>query len=106
GFTMLCGGEALPRDLAEQLLATGGQLWNMYGPTETTIWSAAREVTTGDGPVPISGPIASTQLYLLDAQLQPVPIGVPGELYIGGAGLARGYLNRPDLTAEKFIPNP
>jgi acyl carrier protein len=103
---ILCGGEALPQELAEQLLDRGSALWNLYGPTETTIWSAALRVESGDGPVPIGRPIDNTQLYLLDAHLRPVPIGVPGELCIGGVGLARGYLNRPELTAERFMPHP
>jgi acyl carrier protein len=104
---ILCGGDALTWELAGQLRARGASLWNLYGPTESTIWSAAAEVVPSeDGAVPIGLPIANTQLYLLDAHLQPVPIGVPGELYIGGVGLARGYLNRPELTAERFVPNP
>jgi amino acid adenylation domain-containing protein len=103
---MLCGGEAMTRSLAERLLQKGSSLWNMYGPTETTIWSAARKVEPGTDSVAIGCPIANTQIYLLDPHLQPVPIGVPGELYIGGAGVARGYFNRPDLTAQRFIPNP
>jgi len=103
---ILCGGEALPRELADQLLDRVASVWNMYGPTETTIWSAAYPVEPEDDFVPIAGPIANTQLYLLDPHLQLVPVGVPAELVIGGAGLARGYLNRPDLTAEKFIPDP
>jgi amino acid adenylation domain-containing protein len=103
---ILCGGEPMTRDLANQLQARTASLWNMYGPTETTIWSTVYEVESGKGAVPIGRPIANTQIYLLDQHLQPVPIGVPGELYIGGDGLARGYLNRPDLTREKFIPNP
>jgi amino acid adenylation domain-containing protein len=107
----LCGGEALPRDLAEKLLDRAAELWNVYGPTETTIWSSATRVvhqtaTHGTGPLRIGPPIANTQFYVLDARLQPTPIGVPGELHIGGAGLARGYWNRPELTAEKFLPNP
>jgi amino acid adenylation domain-containing protein len=106
GLKVLCGGEALPRDLANALTERCGELWNMYGPTETTIWSATGCLERADGPVPIGGPIANTQLYLLDAHLNPVPIGVPGELYIGGDGLARGYFGRPDLTAERFVPNP
>jgi amino acid adenylation domain-containing protein len=103
---MLCGGEGLPRDLANQLLAKGGELWNMYGPTETTIWSAIAKVEPDPAPITIGQPIANTQLHILDARLQPVPPGVPGELHIGGLGLARGYRFRPELTAEKFIPDP
>ena len=103
---MLCGGEALPRDLATQLLAKGGELWNMYGPTETTIWSSAARITSEDPSISIGQPIANTQLYILDPHLQPVPLGVTGELHIGGLGLARGYRNRAELTAEKFVPDP
>jgi acyl-coenzyme A synthetase/AMP-(fatty) acid ligase len=103
---MLCGGEALPRDLADHLLAQGGELWNMYGPTETTIWSSAAHVTRNDATITIGAPIANTQLYVLDPQLQLLPAGVAGELHIGGLGLARGYRNRPELTAERFIPDP
>ena len=106
GLKMLCGGEGLPRDLASQLVAKGGELWNMYGPTETTIWSACGRVEAGSGIITIGEPIDATQLYILDPKLRPVPPGVPGELYIGGAGLARGYRNRPELTAERFIPDP
>ncbi len=104
-FKILCGGEALPRALADRLLACG-RLWNLYGPTETTIWSALHRVEAVGDTVPIGRPLANTQLYILDGVRQPVPIGVVGELYIGGAGVARGYLNRPDLTAERFIANP
>ncbi|NIL98278.1 MAG: amino acid adenylation domain-containing protein, partial [Planctomycetales bacterium] len=103
---VLCGGEALPRDLAEQLLQRCASLWNMYGPTETTIWSAVDRVQSGDGLLPIGRPIDNTQIYILDSRLQPVPIGVAGDLFIGGDGLARGYLHRPQLTAERFVPNP
>jgi amino acid adenylation domain-containing protein len=103
---MLCGGEALPQELANQLLERGACLWNMYGPTETTVWSVVHKVEPEDRPVPIGHPIANTQIYILDRNLQPAPIGVPGELHIGGVGLARGYHNRPELTKEKFIPNP
>jgi amino acid adenylation domain-containing protein len=105
-LTLLCGGEALPRDLADRLLDKGDGLWNLYGPTETTIWSSAAKVEPGDGPVPIGRPIANTRMYVLDARLRPVPVGVTGELYIGGAGLARGYLDRAGLTAERFLPDP
>ncbi|MGC0094986.1 amino acid adenylation domain-containing protein, partial [Ralstonia pseudosolanacearum] len=109
GLKALCGGEALPGELAGRLRARVGRLWNVYGPTETTIWSSAREVDAtdaGQGVVPIGRPIANTQMYVLDAYRQPVPLGVTGEIYIGGAGVARGYLNRPELTAERFVENP
>ena len=102
----LCGGEALPRDLAERLLDRSDDVWNVYGPTETTIWSSATRVTRGSGPLHIGPPIANTSFFVLDEAQQPVPIGVTGELYIGGDGLARGYWNRPELTAEKFLTNP
>ncbi len=103
---MISTGEALPRDLANQLLPKGACLWNLYGPTETTIWSTGYKVTTANKPISIGCPLANTQIYILDSHLQPVPIGISGELYIGGEGLARGYLNRPELTAERFISNP
>jgi surfactin family lipopeptide synthetase A len=103
---ILCGGEAISRKLADQLLQRVGSLWNMYGPTETTIWSTTAQVEPGQNAVSIGQPIANTQLFILDKVLQPVPIGVAGELHIGGDGLARGYLHRPELTAEKFISDP
>src|SRR5215213_3103607 len=104
---LLCGGEALPGELAARLLEHGASLWNLYGPTETTIWSALKQVeVAGNGIVEIGRPIANTQLFVLNSSLQPVPAGVAGELFIGGDGLARGYLNHPALTAERFIPNP
>src|SRR6266581_244814 len=102
----LCGGEALPLELAHQLLSKVASLYNMYGPTEITIWSCVYEIKQDHTSISIGRPIANKQLYLLDKQLQPVPVGVPGELFIGGDGLARGYLNRPELTAERFIPHP
>ena len=101
---ILCGGEALPRELANQLVACG-EVWNMYGPTETTIWSATSRVEAGAAPVTIGPPIQNTQFYVLDKQSQPLPIGVPGELHIGGDGVARGYFKRPELTAERFVPD-
>lgn len=103
---VLCGGEAMPPDLARELVNRSPEVWNMYGPTETTIWSTCYRLTNPDGPVLIGRPIANTQIYILDDNLQPVPIGVPGELYIGGEGVARGYLRRPELTESRFVPNP
>lgn len=101
-FTALCGGEALKRSLADRLLALGIKLWNVYGPTETTVWSTIARVLPGDANVTVGRPIANTTTYILDPQQQPVPAGVPGELYLGGIGVARGYRHRADLTAEKF----
>ncbi len=106
GFKALCGGEALPHDLRVDLVRRAGQLWNLYGPTETTIWSTAGRIELAEEPITIGWPIANTQVYLLDPRGQPAPVGVSGEIYIGGEGVARGYLNRPELTAEKFIPDP
>ncbi|RAM52295.1 MAG: phenylalanine racemase [Hapalosiphonaceae cyanobacterium JJU2] len=110
---ILCGGEAISRDLANQLLQRSTSVWNMYGPTETTVWSAVYQVESGDTPVPIGQAIANTQIYLAEPHqnfhndsIKLVPAGEPGELLIGGAGLARGYLNRPELTQTKFIPDP
>jgi len=103
---ILCGGEAISRKLATQLLQRCGSLWNMYGPTETTIWSTCSKIESEQATIVIGRPIANTDIFILDELLQPVPIGVSGELHIGGDGLARGYLKRPDLTAEKFIASP
>ena len=100
---MICGGEALPRRLADQLLQRGDQLWNMYGPTETTIWSSVERVVAGLGPVELGPPIANTQFYVLDARGQLAVPGTPGELFIGGDGVALGYLGLPELTAERFV---
>src|SRR5207245_4363809 len=106
-FEGLWGGEGFSAELGEQLLPRCESLWNMYGPTETTIYSSVHGVLSGEsGTVPIGKPIANTQMYILDSRMEPVPVGVAGELYIGGDGLARGYLNRPELTAEKFVVNP
>lgn len=102
----LCGGEAVAPDLAQALCTNDSQLWNMYGPTETTVWSATRPISAGENPVLIGGPIDNTQLYILDDFLHPMPIGIPGELCIGGAGLARGYATRPALTADRFVAHP
>ncbi len=101
-----CGGEAFPRELANELLKRAVSVWNMYGPTETTIWSSTSQVTAGEGSVPIGQPIDNTQFYVLDAHNELSPTGVPGELHIAGEGLARGYFRRPELTAEKFLCNP
>jgi amino acid adenylation domain-containing protein len=105
GLTALCGGEALTRDLADRLLARSAALWNLYGPTETTIWSTVDRVEACEGAVSIGRPIRNTTAYVLDPRLRPVPTGVTGELFLGGDGLARGYLGRPALTAERFLPD-
>ena len=105
-LTLLCGGEALPPDLAAALLDRSAALWNMYGPTETTIWSTIERIERADQEISIGRPIANTEIYILDQFLQPVPVGVSGELYIGGYGLARGYRRRPELTMERFVPHP
>jgi amino acid adenylation domain-containing protein len=104
---LLLGGEALPVSLAKQLHEIlHGELINLYGPTETTVWSAVHHVDKTENSIFIGRPIANTQIYILDKQLQPVPPGVPGEIFIGGEGVARGYLNQPELTAEKFMRHP
>ncbi|WP_437931241.1 amino acid adenylation domain-containing protein [Sorangium sp. So ce291] len=104
---VMLGGEALPPALAAEVKrALPARLINMYGPTETTVWSMTHEVREAEGAVPIGRPIANTQVYLLDRRLELVPAGVPGEIYIGGAGVARGYHDRPALTAERFVPDP
>lgn len=105
-FKILCGGEAFPRDLARMLLQRCGELWNMYGPTETAIWSTLFRIVDGDAPILVGRPIANTRVYVLDRSGRPVPTGIPGEIHIAGAGVARGYLNRPELTAEKFVRDP
>jgi acyl-CoA synthetase (AMP-forming)/AMP-acid ligase II/acyl carrier protein len=104
---LLLGGEALPVSLAKQLREVmHGEIFNMYGPTETTVWSTAHRVDEIRNPIPIGRPIANTEIYILDKNLQPTPIGAPGEIFIGGEGVTRGYLNRPGLTGEKFIRHP
>ena len=110
GLTALSGGEALTRQLSRQITARVQRLWNLYGPTETTIWSTAALVdaeSLDDQPLErIGRPIDNTHIYVLDAHGEPVPSGVRGEIYIGGAGVARGYLKRPELTAERFVRDP
>ncbi|NUT04108.1 MAG: amino acid adenylation domain-containing protein [Hamadaea sp.] len=100
----LCGGEALPVELASALAGRVGQLWNMYGPTETTIWSGALRLDGSD--VAIGGPLANTRIYLLDCHDQLVPPGVTGQVHLAGDGLADGYLHAPALTAQRFVPDP
>jgi amino acid adenylation domain-containing protein len=102
GFRALCGGESLPRDLADAVLERVAELWNLYGPTETTIWSSLDQVVSGQA-ISIGRPIANTQIHILDKEGEAVPIGFQGEICIGGAGVAIGYLNRPELTAERFV---
>jgi len=105
GLRVLTGGEALPAALAETVSKHAEQVTNLYGPTETTIWSTAATVSVGTAPT-IGHPIANTQILVLDESLQPVPAGVPGDLWIAGAGVARGYYGRPGLTADRFVANP
>ncbi|MDI3381963.1 amino acid adenylation domain-containing protein [Xenophilus aerolatus] len=105
-FRALVGGEPLPATLAERLLACCGALWNMYGPTETTVWSTCWRVRDARAGISIGRPIANTQVHVLDAQGRPCPVGVPGEAFIGGAGVALGYHGRDALTAERFVPDP
>ncbi|WP_204288449.1 non-ribosomal peptide synthetase [Microbispora amethystogenes] len=104
--TRLCGGEALPRDLADALLADGARLWNVYGPTETTVWSTAGRVAPSPAPVDLGEPIGNTTVHILGPDGRPVPPGEAGELHIGGAGLARGYRGMPGQTADRFRPDP
>ena len=102
---IFCGGEALTSDLARQLLPRCRELWNMYGPTETTIWSSTEHITSAEH-IFLGSPIADTQFHVLDETQEPVPVGQAGELWIGGVGLAAGYLKRPELTTEKFVIDP
>ena len=103
---VLCGGESFPKDLAERLLQLSGEVWNMYGPTETTIWSTVKQLQANElNTITVGGPIANTSLYILDEQFNPVPHGEAGQLFIGAAGVARGYHGRPDLTRERFVPD-
>ncbi len=106
GLTAICTGEAMPRDLARELVERAGCVWNGYGPTETTVWSTFWEVKRPVERILIGTPVANTRIYVLDDRRQPVAVGVPGELYIAGSGVTCGYLNRPELTAERFLPDP
>jgi amino acid adenylation domain-containing protein/FkbH-like protein len=106
GLKRVIGAEPLPRELCARLVTEDASLYNFYGPTETTVWSTFHHFTSPDEPVVVGKPIANTQVYILDENLQPVPAGAYGEIYIGGDGVARGYLNRPELTAEKFVEDP
>ena len=105
---LFVGGEALPASLASKLLelVPDGQIMNMYGPTETTIWSTTHTLRSDETTIPIGRPIVNTQLYIVDPEGNPVPIGVTGDLLIGGRGVVRGYLGRPELTTDRFIENP
>ncbi len=103
---MLCGGEALSPSLARRLLAAGGELWNMYGPTEATVWCSLARIESADERITVGRPIPGMHMAVLDGELAPLPPGREGELWIGGVGLARGYHRRPDLTAERFIQHP
>ncbi len=105
-FKALCGGEPFPRDLMHKLLPLCLDVWNMYGPTETTVWSTMKKLTHKDQSITIGTPIGNTTIYILDEHLNRTPIGVKGQLFIGGKGVALGYLNRSDLTSERFIKNP
>lgn len=105
-FRALCGGEPLPPALAEALLSRCGELWNLYGPTETTVWSTCCRVRDTERGISIGRPIANTTVWILDAQRQPCPLGVPGELCIGGDGVTLGYLGRAELTADRFLADP
>src|SRR6185369_6019921 len=104
GFKSFCGGEALAGDLADTLLHGGTELWNLYGPTETTIWSTCERIASGS-PVTIGRGVANTQVYVLDEKLEPVAPRIAGELYIGGTGVARGYLGQAALTADRVVPD-
>jgi len=106
GFKALVGGETLPDDLAAQLLTRAGEVWNMYGPTETTVWSTCCRIERSGVGISIGRPIANTQVHVFDSHRQPCPVGVAGEIFIGGEGVALGYLHRPELTAERFIADP
>ena len=106
GFVALCGGDTLTPDLAQSLSSRVGALWNLYGPTETTVWSTLGRVEPDSDHVTIGRPIVNTQVYIRNAEGAPTPVGVPGEIWIGGAGVAIGYWGNPELTGQRFIPDP
>lgn len=103
---VICGGEALPQELAQKLTDRASSVWNVYGPTETTIWSTVKQLSAADSLITIGRPINNTSVYILDKFQKPLAAGIAGEIFIGGDGVAKGYLNRPELTAEKFINDP
>ena len=105
-FIALCGGDSLPHDLAQPLARRVGALWNLYGPTETTVWSTAGLVDSDADPITVGRPIANTQVYILDSAGSPLPVGMPGEIWIGGAGVANEYWRNPELTSRRFHPDP
>jgi amino acid adenylation domain-containing protein len=106
GLKIVSGGEPLPPELAQELILRADSVWNVYGPTETTIWSSIQAISQAEyGTIPIGRPVANTTIFIVDKHGNPVPRGITGEIYIGGDGLARGYLNRPKLTAERFVRN-
>ncbi len=102
----LCGGEPLPPDLAKELLPQVAELWNMFGPTETTVWSTCKRIHYADSVITVGTPIANTQIYILDGKLNLLPVSTPGELCVGGAGVTLGYHNRPELSADRFVEHP
>ena len=106
GFRAFCGGEAFPVSLARDLIDRCAAVWNLYGPSETTVWSTLQQLTDPTAPILIGEPLQNTQLYVVDEHAQQVPFGVVGELYIGGQGVANGYLDRPELNAKRFLPDP
>jgi amino acid adenylation domain-containing protein len=103
---VICGGEALPQELAQRILNCCSSLWNVYGPTETTVWSTVKQIKAEDKTISIGRPIDNTSIYILDKFFKPLAPGIPGEIFIGGEGVAKGYLNRAELTDEKFIADP
>ncbi|SDD32166.1 amino acid adenylation domain-containing protein [Mucilaginibacter pineti] len=103
---VICGGEALPKELSDRIVSRAASLWNVYGPTETTVWSTIKQIMPDDKLITVGRPIDNTSIYILDKFLNPLPAGTPGEIYIGGDGVAKGYLNQPVLTAERFIADP